>query len=82
MIKLLKYDGDWIISTIEEIEDVEYGEPDCVLKYPCFIANLDLSYYPNFSADREIIVRSSNITVMTEPNLRLLNTYKAFIENE
>jgi hypothetical protein len=82
MIKLIKYDGDWIVSIVEEVPDIEFGEPDCVLKYPHLVNNLDLLPYPAFSSDTELVVRSSNITIITEPSDKLANLYKATIKTE
>ena len=35
MLKLLRFENRWLISEVEEIPGVEFGDPDCVLKYPC-----------------------------------------------
>jgi len=83
MIKLIKYDGDWIVATIEEIPDVEFGDPDCILKYPVAVSNdLELSSYPYHSSDTELIVRSSNIFIICEPNDKLIARYNLFIEKK
>ena len=72
MIKLIKFDGDWIVTNVVEIPDVEFGDPDCVLKYPYQVEGECLGPWPVHSDEREIIVRSSDITVITEPNTFLL----------
>lgn len=68
MIKLLKFDGHWLVAEIEEIPGVEFGDPDCVLKYPCEVSRDGVVPFPEFSDDREIVVRSSEITLIAEPD--------------
>lgn len=67
-IQLLKWDGHWIIASVEEIPEVEYGDPDCVLKYPCEVTADGLVKFPPYSDDNEIVVRSSDITLISEPS--------------
>ena len=47
---------------------VEFGDPDCVLKYACEVISGWGSSFPEFSNDRELAVRSSDITVICDPN--------------
>lgn len=82
MIKLIKFDGDWIVSNIEEIPEVEFGDPDCVLKYPYQIDGKCLGPWPLHSDEREIVVRSSNISVVAEPSTFILSSYQKVIEEE
>jgi hypothetical protein len=82
MIKLIKFDGEWIVSDIEEIEDTTFGDPDCMLKYPYQVEGKCLAPWPFYSDEREIIVRSSEITVVAEPNTFILSSYKDVIEKE
>jgi hypothetical protein len=82
MIKLIKFDGDWIVTNVVEIPDVEFGDPDCVLKYPYQVEGECLGPWPVHSDEREIIVRSSDITVITEPNTFLLSSYQKVIDEE
>jgi hypothetical protein len=67
MLKLLKFDGHWIVAEVEEIPGAELGDPDCVLKYACEINEDGAVPFPPYSEDRELIVRSENITVISEP---------------
>lgn len=67
MIKILKFDTHWIVAEIEEIPEVEFGDPDCVLKYPCEILEGDLVRFPPHSKDFEIAVRSSDIKLISDP---------------
>tara|TARA_B100000029_G_scaffold511521_1_gene605779 strand:+ start:730 stop:966 length:237 start_codon:yes stop_codon:yes gene_type:complete len=76
MIKILRLDGKWIISEIEEIPGVELGDPDCVLKSPCEITDdRELINYPPYSKDEEIAVRSTDIFVIAEPDDEILKLY-------
>ena len=68
MLKLLKFDGHWIVAEVEEIPGTELGDPDCVLKYPCEVSQDGAVPFPEFSDDRELVVRSSDITVICDPS--------------
>ena len=68
MIKLLKYDGHWIVAEVEEIEGAELGNPDCVLRYACEVDQDGAVPFPAYSDDTELVVRSENITVIAEPS--------------
>jgi hypothetical protein len=81
MIKLLRLDGKWIISEVEEIPGVELGDPDCLLKSPREIT-IDLQTddrilinYPPHSKDGEIAIRSTDIFVIAEPDDNILKLY-------
>jgi hypothetical protein len=82
MIKLIKFDGDWLVTNIVEIPDVEFGDPDCVLKCPHEVAGDCLGPWPLHSGDREIVIRSSDIKVITDPDTFLLSSYQKAIEDE
>ena len=68
MIKLLKFDGHWLVAEVEEIPGAELGDPDCVLKYACEVNQDGAVPFPAYSDDRELVVRSDNITVIAEPS--------------
>lgn len=82
MIKLIKFSGEWIISEIEELPEVQFGDPDCVLKYPYQVEGNCLGPWPAYSDEREIIIRSSDITVITEPKKFHLSQYAASVDQE
>lgn len=73
MLQILKFDGHWLIAEIEEIPKFEgedpnqYGQPDCVLKNPCEIDGDGITPFPPYSEERELVVRSENITIVAEP---------------
>jgi len=76
MIKILKFDGHWIVAEVEEIPGQEIGDPDCVLKYPCeILSDGDAVRFPRYSRDSEIIVRSTDITLIAEPTDVYLQKY-------
>ncbi len=75
MVKILRLDGSWIISEVEELPGVEIGDPDCVLKSPRVIIDGELKRYPPHSKDEEIAVRSSDIFVIAEPDDETLKLY-------
>lgn len=67
MVQILKFDGHWLIAEVEEIPETEYGQPDCVLKYPCEVSEDGVVPFPPYSEERELVVRSENITLVAEP---------------
>lgn len=82
MIKVIKFDGEWIVSEIEQLEDVPFGDPDCVLKYPYQVEGECLAPWPRYSDEREIIVRSSEIRVIVDPKTFLLGSYINVVSEE
>lgn len=81
-IKLIRFSGVWIVSEIEEIPDVDFGDPDCVLKYPYEVEGKCLGAFPPHARDREFIVRSSEISLIAEPSDFLYNQYRASVDIE
>lgn len=75
MIKILKFDTHWIVAEIDEIPGVEFGDPDCVLKYPCELWDGDLVRFPPCSLDVEIAVRSSDIKLIADPTDQIAAKY-------
>lgn len=76
MIKILKFDTHWIVAEVEEIPGVEFGDPDCVLKYPCeILSDGEVVRFPPYSNDTEIVVRSSEITLISEPIDKIAQRY-------
>jgi len=81
-IKLLMFAGVWIISEVEEIPDVEFGDPDCVLRYPYQVDGSCLGPFPQHSREREFIIRSSDISLITDPSDFLFNQYRELTATE
>lgn len=75
MLKLLKIDGHWIVAEVEEIPETEFGNPDCMLKYPCEINEDGAVPFPPYSEDRELVIRSENITFIAEPSPMFSSLY-------
>lgn len=75
MVQILKFDGHWLIAEVEEIPETEYGQPDCVLKYPCEVSEDGIVPFPPYSEERELVVRSENITLLSEPAPMYLALY-------
>ena len=81
-MKLLKGASEWIISEIEESPDAQFGEADGVLKDPYQIEGNCLGTWPVYTDEREIIVRSSDVTVISEPKKFHLAQYAALVHDE
>ena len=82
MLELLKFDGHLLIAEVEAIPGVEFGDPDCTLKNPYEIIpdevdtqNPIITKFPSFSRESELIVRSSDITFITEPDDLIISRY-------
>ena len=75
MKKLLRLNNEpWILADVQEVEEAEYGQPDCLLVDPI---TLDGKRSPEHSADNELYVRSTDIIVMVNPTDDVLNTAEA-----
>ena len=40
LLKVLLLKDQWLLASVEEIEDVEFGDPDCILHRPMFVDGL------------------------------------------
>ena len=68
MLKLLKFDGHWLVAEVEEIPDTELGDPDCVLKYACEVSEDGALPFPLYSEDTELVAVSyTHLTLPTTP---------------
>jgi hypothetical protein len=81
-IKLIRFSGMWIVSQVEEIPETEFGDPDCVLKYPYEVEGTCLGVFPQHSRDREFIVRSSEISLIADPSDFLYKQYTELASQE
>lgn len=75
VVQVLKLQDQWLIAEIEEIGDVEFGSPDCILKNVKEIIDGNLVRWPRYSPDTEIVVRSSDILVLVNPSSDILSRY-------
>jgi len=82
MTKLIRFDGYWLVAEIEEIPDAEFGDPDCVLKYPCEVTTDGVVPFPPFTDETELVVRSANISLVVEPDANTLAVYYDLIKPE
>jgi hypothetical protein len=74
---LLRLANEWIIAQVEEVEgDTLPGDPDCILRDP-FVVDCDggIDPWPQWSDDREVVVRSTDITTLVSPSKELLARY-------
>ena len=79
---LLRLSNEWIVAQVDEVEgELIPGDPDCILRQP-FMVDYDgnLTKWPHNSDDREVIVRSSDITVVTNPSKAILARYIECLE--
>ena len=79
---LLRLSNQWLVAQVSEMEgDTLPGDPDCILNDP-FVLDLEgnLSSWPEFSDDREVAVRSTDITTIVDPSKELLARYIKALE--
>lgn len=79
-INIVLFNNYWLVSRLEEIPDVEWGSPDCVLEYPYEIVHGDLVKWPQHSNDNKVVVRSTEFSVIVEPSPEILQKYLKLIE--
>lgn len=76
---LLKLANEWIIAQVSEVVgDSLPGDPDCILSDP-YVLDCDggIDPWPHHSDDREVVVRSTDITTIVNPSKQLLARYIA-----
>ena len=74
---LLRLANEWIIAQVDEVEGATtIGDPDCILRDP-YVVDCDggIDPWPIYSDDREVVVRSSDITTIVNPGKQLLARY-------
>lgn len=81
-VQVILFQGTWIVSKITAIPEAEFGNPDCVLEYPCEIKGMEITPWPSWTGDSQIAVRSSDISVMVSPSLFISEKYTDYIEAE
>ena len=77
-LQVLLLKDQWLLAKVEEIEGVEFGDPDCILTEPLAINGTNLSDWIPFADNKEIVIRSSDILTFMEPGKELLSKYYAF----
>ena len=81
-VQLLRFDGIWVVSEVEEVPDVEFGDPDCVLRYPYQVEGSCLGPFPLHAREREFVVRSSDISLVCDPTDFIYKEYCKLVESE
>jgi len=79
---LLKLQNDWIIAQVEPVEgDTLPGDPDVWMVEP-YVVDYEGQIEPwaPHAAEREFNVRSSDLTVVTNPSKQLLARYIECLE--
>ena len=77
-LQVLLLKDQWLLAKVEEIEGVEFGDPDCILTEPLAINGTNPSVWTPFAHHKEIVIRSSDILTFMEPGKELLSKYYAF----
>ena len=79
---LLKLANEWIIAQVEPAEgDTLPGDPDVWMIEPYLLDCEDqISPWAPYAAEREFNVRSSDLTVVTNPSKSLLARYLECLE--
>jgi len=75
-VLLLK--DQWLLAQVEEIEGVEFGDPDCILIEPLAIDGTNLKDWLPFADVKETVIRSSDILTFIEPGKDLLASYYSY----
>ena len=75
---MLLLKDQWLLAQVEEIEGVEFGDPDCILTEPLAIHGTSLSDWIPFADSKEIVIRSSDIITFMEPGKDLLASFYSY----
>ncbi len=75
---MLLLKDQWLLAKVEEIEGVEFGDPDCILREPLAINGTDLEDWLPFADVKETVIRSSDILTFLEPGKELLASYYSY----
>ena len=74
-LQVLLLKDQWLLAQVEEIEGVEFGDPDCILIEPLAIDGTNLKDWLPFADSKETVVRSSDIITFVEPSRDILSSY-------
>ena len=75
---MLLLKDQWLLAKVEEIEGVEFGDPDCILTEPLAINGTTVTDWLPFADNKETVVRSSDILTFLEPGKELLASYYSY----
>lgn len=72
---MLLLKDQWLLASVEEIEGVTFGDPDCILIEPKLIDGDQLTDWLPFSSKKEAVVRSSDIITFVDPSGDFISRY-------
>ena len=75
---MLLLKDQWLLAQVQEIEGVEFGDPDCILVEPLAIDGTDLKDWLPFADVKETVIRSSDILTFIEPGKDILASYYSY----
>ncbi len=75
LLKVLLLKDQWLLASVEEIEGVTFGDPDCILVNPMLIEGDQLKDWLPFSSKKEAVVRSSDIMTFVDPSSDFITLY-------
>jgi len=75
LLKVLLLKDQWLLSQVEEIEDVTFGDPDCILHNPMYIEGDQLKDWLPFASVKEAVIRSSDIITFVDPSDDMIAQY-------
>ena len=75
---MLLLKDQWLLAQVQEIEGVEFGDPDCILIEPLAIDGTNLKDWLPFADVKETVIRSSDILTFIEPGKDLLASYYSY----
>ena len=75
---MLLLKDQWLLAQVQEIEGVQFGDPDCILVEPLAIDGINLKDWLPFADVKETVVRSSDILTFLEPGKELLASYYSY----
>ena len=72
---MLLLKDQWLLASVEEIEGVTFGDPDCILVNPMLIEGDQLKDWLPFASKKEAVVRSSDIMTFVDPSSEFITLY-------
>ena len=75
LLKVLLLKDQWLLASVEEIEGVTFGDPDCILVNPMLIDGDQLKDWLPFASKKEAVVRSSDIMTFVDPSSDFITRY-------
>lgn len=72
---MLLLKDQWLLAQVEEIEDVTFGDPDCILVDPMLVDGDQLTDWLPFATKKEAVIRSSDIITFVDPSSDMVTRY-------